>query len=155
MWKCLARDLSHQGTLGSYWANISELGARRGTLGQLSKQVHPPPPDRCSPPKLWARAPCLEHTVHSTIWGMDTQGRGARSPSRMSQSTIVRPCWKQARGEVEWGHMSPEEAGTQEEGGIEGSLSGRENRIKKQNSEFLNSPPTLKINVRKWVWTEA
>jgi len=36
--------------------------------------------------------------------------------------------WEQARGEVEWGHMSPEEAGTQEEGGTEGCLSSKEDR---------------------------
>lgn len=73
----------------------------------------------------------------------------------MSQNGIVMRCWKQARGEREWGHMSPEEAGTQEERGIEGSLSGKENRRKKPNGEFLSSPPTLRINMRKWLWTKA
>ena len=93
-------------------------------LGLLAPHT-PPPPDRRSPPEPWARAPCLEHGVHTAIWGMDAKRRRSQeSQQDEAQTALLGRRWKQARGEAEWGHMSPEEAATQEEG----CLSSREDR---------------------------
>lgn len=109
-WTCIIK--APRGTTGQ----ISQDLRRGGHPGVTVKASSPPPAGRCHPPEPWARAPCLEHTVHTTICGMDTQRRRAR----MSQNSIVQSYWKQARGEAEWGHLSPEEARTQEERVIEG-----------------------------------
>lgn len=108
-----------------------------------------PPTRQTLPTRTLGKSTLSGTHSHSTIWGMDTQGRGARR----SQNSIVRRCWKRAKGEVEWGHRSPEEARTQEERGIEGFSQAE--KTEEKSSEFLSSPPTLKINVRKWAQTEA
>ena len=146
--KTPAPDLTHQGTLGSHRTTISEPETRTDTPWTLtgdckSKFIRPetlpgsassqllhtqPPPDRSSLSEPWARAPCLEHGVHTAIWRVDTKRRRSQeSQQDEAKRAWLGRRWEQARGEVEWGHTSPEEAGTQE-GGTEGCLSCKEDR---------------------------
>lgn len=84
----------------------------------------PTPTRQALAARTLSKSTCLEHTDHSTIRGMDSEEEQPGVPAGGNQNSTVRRCWKQARGEIEWGHKRPEESVMQEEGGIEESFSG-------------------------------